>query len=184
LSIHHAIDRSGEILCTARKAWLLDHPAPAAALRFLGIDLKPRLSAKGIDPMAHAKTVSETNYRTLIALLEKESRDLARDRAMVLLSMKAGLRADEISGIIWGCIREDDTIIELVKTKGGKPRTVPVPNLLLEIRIVVHRLFVHANLDGTKRRRSVSGALTCSTSTASGSRQCRSPSERRSSTIS
>ena len=41
--------------------------------------------------MAHAKTLSDTNFRTLIALLEKESRDLARDRAMVLLSMKAGL---------------------------------------------------------------------------------------------
>ena len=76
--------------------------------------------------MAHAKTLSDTNVRTLIALLEKESRDLARDRAMVLLSMKAGLRAIEIAGLTWGCIREDDTIIELIRTKGGKPRTVPV----------------------------------------------------------
>ena len=76
--------------------------------------------------MAHAKTLSDTNFRTLIALLEKESRDLARDRAMVLLSMKAGLRAIEIAGLTWGCIREDDTVIELIKTKGGKPRTVPV----------------------------------------------------------
>ena len=54
--------------------------------------------------MAHAKTLSDTNFRALIALLEKESRDLARDRAMVLLSMKAGLRAIEIAGLTWGCI--------------------------------------------------------------------------------
>ena len=53
--------------------------------------------------MAHAKTLSDTNVRTLIALLEKESRDLARDRAMVQLSMKAGLRAIEIAGLTWGC---------------------------------------------------------------------------------
>jgi integrase len=76
--------------------------------------------------MAHAKTISDTNYRTLIALLEKESRDLARERAMVLLSMKAGLRAIEIAGLTWGCIRDDDTVIELIRTKGGKPRTVPI----------------------------------------------------------
>lgn len=76
--------------------------------------------------MAHAKTLSDTNFRTLIALIEKESRNLARDRAMVLLSMKAGLRAIEISHLTWGCIREDDTVIELIRTKGGKPRTVPV----------------------------------------------------------
>jgi hypothetical protein len=43
---------------------------------------------------------SRTNYRTLIALLEKESRDLARDR-VVLLSLKAGLRAIEIFGLTW-----------------------------------------------------------------------------------
>jgi integrase len=43
---------------------------------------------------------------------------------MVPLSLKAGLRA--IASLRWGCIREDDTVIELVDTKGGKPRTVPV----------------------------------------------------------
>ena len=76
--------------------------------------------------MAHAKILSETNLRTLMALLEAESRDLARDRAMVLLSLKAGLRAIEIAGLKWGAIREEDTVIELVKTKGDKPRTVPI----------------------------------------------------------
>ena len=76
--------------------------------------------------MAHAKTISETNYRTLIALLEKESRDLARDRAMVLLSLKGGLRAIEIAGLKWGAVREEDTLLELVTTKGSKPRTVPI----------------------------------------------------------
>jgi integrase len=88
--------------------------------------------------MAHAKTLSETNFRTLIALLEKESRDLARDRAMVLLSMKAGLRAIEIANLTWGCIREDDSIIELIKTKGGKPRTVPV-NKELRVALQAYR---------------------------------------------
>ena len=70
---------------------------------------------------------SRTNYRTLIALLEKESRDLARDRAMVLLSLKAG-----------GCIRKDDTVIELIRTKGGKPRSVPI-NKELRLALQAYR---------------------------------------------
>ena len=45
---------------------------------------------------------------------------------MVLLSLKAGLRAVKIANLRWGAIREDDTIIELVATKGDKPRSVPV----------------------------------------------------------
>lgn len=45
---------------------------------------------------------------------------------MLLLSSKAGLRAIEIATLTWGCIREEYTLIELVSTKGGKPRTVPV----------------------------------------------------------
>ena len=45
---------------------------------------------------------------------------------MVLLSLKAGLRAVEIAHLTWGCIRESDTVIELTNTKGDKPRTVPI----------------------------------------------------------
>ena len=95
--------------------------------------------------MAHAKSISDTNFRTLIALLEKESRDLARDRAMVLLSLKAGLRAIEIAGLTWGCIREDDTVIELIKTKGGKPRTVPINK---ELRVALQAYRVECRLTG------------------------------------
>jgi len=36
---------------------------------------------------------------------------------MLLLSLKAGLRAIEIAALTWGCIREEDTLIELVSTK-------------------------------------------------------------------
>lgn len=69
----------------------------------------------------HAKILTETNLRATLAVLKD-----ARERAMVLLSLKAGLRAVEIAGLTWGCIRDDDSLIELVSTKGGKPRTVPV----------------------------------------------------------
>jgi integrase/recombinase XerD len=71
--------------------------------------------------MAHAKILTETNLRALLAVLKN-----SRERAMVLMSLKAGLRAIEIARLTWGCFREDDSVIELVDTKGGKPRTVPI----------------------------------------------------------
>jgi len=77
--------------------------------------------------MAHAKIITDTNLRAVQAALKT-----ARERAMVLLSLKAGLRAVEIAGLTWGCIRDDDTLLELVSTKGGKPRTVPVNRELRE----------------------------------------------------
>jgi integrase len=69
----------------------------------------------------HAKIITETNLRAMLSVLKDE-----RERAMVLLSVKAGLRAVEIAHLTWGCLRENDSVIELVSTKGGKPRTVPV----------------------------------------------------------
>lgn len=77
--------------------------------------------------MAHAKILSDTNLRAALAILKEP-----RERTMVLLSSKAGLRAVEISNLTWGCIRENDTVIELVSTKGDKPRTVPINTQLRE----------------------------------------------------
>jgi integrase len=68
----------------------------------------------------HAKIVTDTNLRAILAVIKN-----SRERAMVRLSLKVGLRAVEIAGLAWGAIREDDTIIEFVNTKGGKSRTVP-----------------------------------------------------------
>ena len=69
----------------------------------------------------HAKILTDANLRTALKVLKDK-----RETAMVLLSLKAGLRATEIAGLTWGCLREDDSVIELVSTKGGKPRVVPV----------------------------------------------------------
>jgi integrase/recombinase XerC len=77
--------------------------------------------------MAHAKIITDTNLRAVQAVLKN-----SRERGMVLLSLKAGLRAIEIAGLTWGCVRDDDTLLELVSTKGGKPRTVPVNRDLRE----------------------------------------------------
>jgi integrase/recombinase XerD len=70
----------------------------------------------------HAKILDEKH--SLVRLLD--ALESTRERVMVLLSIKAGLRAVEIAQLTWGCIRENDTVIELQRTKGGKSRTVPI----------------------------------------------------------
>lgn len=92
--------------------------------------------------MAHAKILTETNLRAALAVLKN-----SRERAMVLLSLKAGLRAIEIARLTWGCIREDDTVIELVDTKGGKPRTVPI-NKDLRPALQAYRTTCRRTTDG------------------------------------
>jgi integrase len=47
-----------------------------------------------------AKTISDTELRRLLRLVRR-GRYAARDRVMVLLSVKAGLRACEIAGLTW-----------------------------------------------------------------------------------
>jgi integrase/recombinase XerC len=76
----------------------------------------------------HAKIVTDTNLRAVLAVLKTP-----REATLVLLSLKAGLRAVEIAGLTWGAIREDDSMIELVNTKGGKPRSVPVNKELRKV---------------------------------------------------
>ena len=49
-----------------------------------------------------------------------------RERAMVLLSIKAGLRAKEIAGLTWDRIDWQTKTLLLKTTKGNKPRHVPM----------------------------------------------------------
>jgi integrase len=69
----------------------------------------------------------EHRLTTILASLNSN-----RERLMVLLSLKAGLRAVEIASLTWGCIRESDTVIELLRTKGGKARSVPINKDLMK----------------------------------------------------
>jgi integrase/recombinase XerD len=70
----------------------------------------------------HAKILDEKHSLSTVL----NALNSTRERVMVLLSIKAGLRAVEIAHLTWGCIRESDSVIELQRTKGGKARTVPV----------------------------------------------------------
>ena len=68
-----------------------------------------------------AKILTDANERLLMSALRTP-----REKVMVLLSLKAGLRAIEIAGLTWGCVRQSDTVLELTATKGGRRRSVPI----------------------------------------------------------
>lgn len=74
-----------------------------------------------------AKVLSASQHRAILAVL-----DTTRDRAMYLLSSKAGLRAVEIAGLRWGHVRGDVLELTADVTKGKKPRQVPIGKAVRE----------------------------------------------------
>ena len=52
-----------------------------------------------------AKTLSEAQIRAALATVEKRP-TAARDRAMLLLSFKAGFRAKEIASLTWPMVTD------------------------------------------------------------------------------
>src|SRR5579859_3371837 len=82
-----------------------------------------------------AKLISTEGVSRLLRLVARH-RHPERDRAMVLLSLKAGLRACEIAGLTWSMLLDLDgriaDVIELhdaVAKKGGG-RTIPIHPIL------------------------------------------------------
>jgi len=84
--------------------------------------------------MAKAKMLTPTEITIVLAHVERTSRYPERDRAMVLLSTRAGLRAAEIGALDWGHVLTADgsevaEFIDLPRavTKGQKrARVIPI----------------------------------------------------------
>ena len=75
-----------------------------------------RLQTMAETAAKHAKILDdEHRLTTILAVLNSN-----RERLMVLLSLKAGLRAVEIASLTWGCIRESDTVIELYAPRAAR----------------------------------------------------------------
>jgi integrase/recombinase XerD len=80
-----------------------------------------------------AKVLTEAQARTVLRHLEHHGRYPERDRVMVLLSLKAGMRAKEIAGLTWGMVTDANGELgeaialpnKASKGKGGG-RTIPL----------------------------------------------------------
>jgi integrase/recombinase XerD len=79
-----------------------------------------------------AKTLSDAQLRALLRYVETETRFPERNRVLVLLSFKAGLRAKEIACLTWGMLMDaegnltDAMSLANCATKGRSGRVIPL----------------------------------------------------------
>lgn len=91
-----------------------------------------------------AKTVLPTELESLLQYVEN-GRYAERNKVMVLLSFKAGMRACEIAGLKWEMVLGSDTAVSdqilLAQgiTKGGRGRTIPMHAQLQEALQHLHQ---------------------------------------------
>ncbi len=91
-----------------------------------------------------ARVLGDGDLRRLLRAVN-ETRDPIRNRAIILLSFHAGLRACEISGLTWPMILSPSGkltgVLSLCNgiTKGGKSRTIPASTTLLSALNDLHR---------------------------------------------
>src|SRR5271156_5227966 len=92
-----------------------------------------------------AKILSDKQVRAVLAELDTRRYPL-RDRVMFLLSIKAGLRAKEVSSVTWAMVTDAEGEIpdmialenKAAKGKGGG-RHIPIPPDLRAALVAVHR---------------------------------------------
>jgi integrase/recombinase XerD len=77
--------------------------------------------------MKQARTLDDRRIATCLKSVANET-----ERAMFLLSIKAGLRAAEIAALTWDRIDLEGNTLLLTETKGGKPRSLPINQQLRE----------------------------------------------------
>jgi integrase len=83
-----------------------------------------------------AKIISPVELDRVLAYIDQASHQPARDRVMVLLGHRSGLRAQEVAGLTWsdvtdasGALAADVTVPPAIAKK-GRPRTVPMHDAL------------------------------------------------------
>jgi integrase len=92
-----------------------------------------------------AKTLTDTQFRALLRYVEAESHFPERNRVVVLLSFKAGLRAKEIACLTWGMLTDTEgsltSAIALANgaTKGRSGRVIPLHPDLKDALVTLHQ---------------------------------------------
>lgn len=97
-----------------------------------------------------AKTLTANQLESLLEYVQTETRYPERNRVIVLLSFKAGLRAKEIAGLTWGMVTDTEgrlmnsIALENVASKGKRGgRVLPVHHLLKEALANLYAVETH-----------------------------------------
>lgn len=98
-----------------------------------------------------AKVLGDVQFRTLVRHVEAETDFPERNRVIVLLSFRAGLRSKEIAGIRWRMVTDteghvaDSLALTNVASKGRSGRVIP---LHAELRAALLELHVNEQAKG------------------------------------
>jgi integrase/recombinase XerD len=91
-----------------------------------------------------AKALTDTQFRALLRYAEEETHFPSRNRVVVLLSFKAGLRAKEIACVTWGMLTDtegnvtDALSLSNDATKGKSGRVIPLHPDLKAALVTLH----------------------------------------------
>ena len=91
-----------------------------------------------------AKTLTDPQFRALLRYVDEETHFAERNRVVVLLSFKAGLRAKEIAGVTWGMLTDaqgnltDSLSLSNGATKGKSGRVIPLHPELKAALVTLH----------------------------------------------
>ena len=115
-----------------------------------------------------AKCLSVAQERAVLNYLA-QTRSPARNKAIFLLSMRAGLRAKEIAGLTWDMVTGSDNVISDViqlrdsVTKGNSGGVIPLAkdlrNSLCELRSLYEPVFSDAPIVQTQRKERTSAQV-------------------------
>jgi len=92
-----------------------------------------------------AKALTDTQLRALLRFVETETHFPERNRVVVLLSFKSGLRAKEISCLTWGMLTDtegnltDAIALTNGATKGRSGRVIPLHSDLKAALVTLHK---------------------------------------------
>src|SRR5690554_2856245 len=101
-----------------------------------------------------AKTLNDAQLRTLLTFVETQTEFPTRNKVVVLLSYKAGLRAKEIGGVTWSMLTDatgqlrDVLALENLATKGNSGRLIPLHK---QLRSALEVLMAEQQAAGTWR---------------------------------
>jgi integrase/recombinase XerD len=91
-----------------------------------------------------AKALTDVQVRTLLRHVDEETQFPERNKVVVLLSFKAGLRAKEIAGVTWGMLTDtegsltDTLSLSNGATKGKSGRVIPLHPELKAALVTLH----------------------------------------------